>query len=64
MIIRHATESDLPAIVAIYNAAVPSRMATADLEPVSVESRLAWFQGRVPSQLSLIHISEPTRQVR
>jgi phosphinothricin acetyltransferase len=53
MMIRHALESDLPAIVAIYNAAVPSRMATADLEPVSVESRLAWFQGRVPSQRPL-----------
>jgi len=48
MMIRHAQEADLPAIVAIYNAAVPSRMATADLEPVSVESRLAWFQGRSP----------------
>jgi L-amino acid N-acyltransferase YncA len=53
MIIRHATETDLPTIVEIYNAAVPSRMATADLEPVSVESRMAWFQGRVPSQLPL-----------
>ncbi len=46
MTIRHATEIDLPAIVAIYNAAIPSRTATADLEPVSVESRLAWFRGR------------------
>jgi phosphinothricin acetyltransferase len=53
MIIRHATESDLPAIVAIYNAAVPSRMATADLEPVSVESRMAWFNRRVPSKFPL-----------
>ncbi|MEH1946553.1 MAG: N-acetyltransferase family protein [Nostoc sp.] len=53
MTIRHATETDLPAIVAIYNAAVPSRMATADLEPVSVESRLAWFKGRSPSQRPL-----------
>lgn len=53
MIIRHARETDLRAIVAIYNAAVPSRMATADLEPVSVESRLAWFKGRVPSQRPL-----------
>ncbi|MFN6565998.1 N-acetyltransferase family protein [Dendronalium sp. ChiSLP03b] len=53
MIIRHATETDLPAIVAIYNAAVPSRMATADLDPVSVESRLAWFYGRSPSQRPL-----------
>lgn len=50
MIIRHATETDLPAIVAIYNAAIPSRMATADLELVSVESRLTWFKGRSPSQ--------------
>ncbi|MDZ7990702.1 MAG: N-acetyltransferase family protein [Nostoc sp. EfeVER01] len=53
MTIRHAAETDLPVIVAIYNAAVPSRMATADLEPVSVESRLAWFKGRSPSQRPL-----------
>ncbi|MEH1800213.1 MAG: N-acetyltransferase family protein [Nostoc sp.] len=53
MTIRHAAETDLPAIVAIYNAAVPSRMATADLDPVSVESRLAWFKGRSPSQRPL-----------
>jgi L-amino acid N-acyltransferase YncA len=50
MTIRHAHEADLPAIVAIYNAAIPSRQATADLEPVSVQSRWAWFQGRSPSQ--------------
>ncbi|MBD0262592.1 MAG: N-acetyltransferase family protein [Tolypothrix sp. Co-bin9] len=50
MTIRHATETDLSAIVAIYNAAIPSRMATADLEPVSVASRLAWFGGRSPSK--------------
>lgn len=46
MNIRHAHEADLPVIVAIYNAAIPSRQATADLEPVSVHSRRAWFQGR------------------
>jgi L-amino acid N-acyltransferase YncA len=46
MTIRHANETDLPAIVAIYNAAIPTRMATADLEPVSVASRLTWFSGR------------------
>lgn len=48
MIIRHATENDLPAIVAIYNASIPSRMATADLEPVSVQSRINWFKNRSP----------------
>jgi L-amino acid N-acyltransferase YncA len=50
MTIRDATEADLPAIVAIYNAAIPRRMATADLEPVSCESRLAWFHRRSPSK--------------
>ncbi|BAY22581.1 GCN5-related N-acetyltransferase [Calothrix sp. NIES-2100] len=53
MTIRHATEVDLPAIVAIYNAAIPSRMASADLESVTVESRLNWFRGRSPSQRPL-----------
>lgn len=41
--IRDARDTDLPEIVAIYNAAIPGRMATADLEPVSVASREAWF---------------------
>jgi L-amino acid N-acyltransferase YncA len=43
MIIRDGTEADLPAIVDIYNAAIPGRLATADTEPVSVSSRRAWF---------------------
>ena len=41
---REATRDDLPAIVEIYNATVASRMVTADLEPVSVQSRIAWFE--------------------
>lgn len=49
MIIRDAVETDLPAIVAIYNAAIPTRMATADLEPVSVESRVIWFHEHTTS---------------
>ena len=44
MQIRLAVEADLPAIIEIYNAAIPSRLATADLEPISVESRRAWFR--------------------
>ncbi len=42
--IRDARASDLPAIVAIYNAAIPGRLATADTEPISVESRRDWLQ--------------------
>jgi L-amino acid N-acyltransferase YncA len=47
-LIRDAVDSDLPAIVEIYNASIPGRMATADLTPVTVESRLAWFQEHNP----------------
>jgi phosphinothricin acetyltransferase len=39
-------ERDLPAIVDIYNSTVASRMVTADLEPVTVESRMPWFHNR------------------
>ncbi|MBW4487003.1 MAG: GNAT family N-acetyltransferase [Trichocoleus desertorum ATA4-8-CV12] len=48
MPIRDAVEADLPAIVAIYNATIPSRMVTADTHPVTVESRLAWLCDRDP----------------
>lgn len=44
MPIRHATKEDLPAIVAIYNSAIPGRMATADTEPVTVAQREEWFR--------------------
>lgn len=43
MTLRDATEVDLPAIVEIYNSTIASRMVTADLEPVTVESRRPWF---------------------
>src|SRR5882724_10304669 len=43
MTLRDATEADLPAIVEIYNATILGRMVTADLDPVTVESRRAWF---------------------
>lgn len=45
---RIATREDLPRIVGIYNATVPSRLVTADTEPVSVESRVRWFDEHSP----------------
>ncbi len=48
--IRIATEADLPAVVAIYNAAVPGRMATGDFEPVTVDSRREWFAAHTPDR--------------
>ncbi len=53
MSIRDATIADLPAIVEIYNAAIPGRMATADTAPVSVQSRRAWFDEHSPSHRPL-----------
>jgi len=43
MNIRIAKQDDLPEIVAIYNQAVLQRGATADLTPITVESRRDWF---------------------
>jgi len=50
---RIAQFEDLPAIVAIYNSTIASRMVTADTEPVSVESRRHWFAGHVPGKRPL-----------
>ena len=49
MTIRDAIEADLPAIVAIYNATIAGRMATADTQPVTVESRRNWFHEHHPN---------------
>ena len=50
MIIRHAAEADLPAIIEIYNAAILTRMSTAQLEPVTVESRRDWLSKHPPNE--------------
>ena len=42
--IRDALPGDLAQVVAIYNASIPGRMATADLAPVSIAERRAWFE--------------------
>ncbi len=50
---RPATLNDLPTIVAIYNSTVASREVTADTEPVTVASRLAWFHEHTPERRPL-----------
>ncbi|MDR5831201.1 GNAT family N-acetyltransferase [Caballeronia sp. LP006] len=55
---RDATLDDLPAIVAIYNSTVASRLITADLDPVPVESRLAWFHAHGPDKRPLWVVEE------
>jgi phosphinothricin acetyltransferase len=50
---RFAQADDLSAIVAIYNDTIASREVTADLAPVSVASRLAWFAEHTPERRPL-----------
>ncbi|MFK7601354.1 GNAT family N-acetyltransferase [Deinococcus sp. SM5_A1] len=42
-VVRPATRADVPATLEIYNHAVLHTTASYDLEPVSLEMRLAWF---------------------
>ena len=50
---RIANLEDLPIIVNIYNSTIPSRMVTADTEPVSIDDRLEWFHEHTPSKRPL-----------
>ncbi|PSJ79984.1 GNAT family N-acetyltransferase [Neisseria iguanae] len=43
-VVAEAVQDDLPAIVAIYNSTIGSRQSTADLQPVTVAERQAWFE--------------------
>ena len=50
---RLAARGDLARIVDIYNATIPSRRVTADTLPVSVESRVPWFEEHDPDRRPL-----------
>jgi len=62
--IRNADASDLPAIVDIYNAAIPGRLATADTEPVSLASRQSWFYDRDFSKHPIWVFEDPSPDKR
>lgn len=48
--LRDATEADLPAIIAIYNASIPGGWSTADTTPITVEERVEWFRKFDPAR--------------
>ncbi|MBO6185427.1 MAG: N-acetyltransferase [Chryseobacterium sp.] len=50
---RDAKLEDLEKIVEIYNSTIESRMVTADIEPISVESRHQWFYEHTPERRPL-----------
>lgn len=63
VIYRTAKRSDLEQIVEIYNSTIPSRMVTADTEPVSVQSRVRWFDEHTPDIRPLWVIEDSGRVV-
>jgi|SRR5947209_4403393 len=50
MRIRDARQSDLPAIIKIYNAAIVTRMSTAQLDTVTLEDRRNWLHDHSPDR--------------
>lgn len=48
--IRDARQSDLPAIIKIYNAAIRTRMSTAQLDTVTLEDRRNWLNDHSPNR--------------
>ena len=60
--IRLATPTDLPSIVAIYNQAIAAQNATADTVEFTVEQRLGWFQSH-PPEIYPIYVYEENGQV-
>ena len=48
-----AQSHDLIRIVSTYNSTIASRLVTADLEPVTVESKQAWFDAHSPNRRPL-----------
>ena len=46
IVIRTATEDDLPAILAIYNDVIATTTAVYDYEPHTLDMRRAWFQAK------------------
>ena len=58
-----ASLKNLDEIVAIYNSTILSRMVTADLEPVSVESKIAWFNEHKPGKRPLWIVKNKVEEI-
>jgi L-amino acid N-acyltransferase YncA len=60
---RDATIDDLPRIVEIYNSVIAGRTVTADTEPVSVESRITWFEAHDKERRPLWIVMNANRNI-
>src|SRR5438132_13371349 len=61
--IRDAVEADLPALIGIYNAAVATRISTAQLEPITVAGRRDCLSEHSPNCLP-VWVAEIERCLR
>jgi len=59
MLLRDATQADLPAILAIYNDAVQNTTAIWNLETVDLANRRAWFDARAGQNYPILVAGEP-----
>ncbi|MBO1101226.1 GNAT family N-acetyltransferase [Enterococcus hirae] len=48
-----ATIEDLPRIVAIYNQSILTKQSTADVAPITMEDKVAWFEAHDPKKRPL-----------
>ena len=63
LIYRDAKRSDLEKITEIYNSTIASRLVTADTEPVSVESKIKWFEEHSPEKRPLWVIEDELNEI-
>ena len=63
LLVRPAVEADVPAMAAIYNHYVETSPATFDIDPVSLENRLAWFRSFSPTGPFRLVVAERAGQV-
>jgi phosphinothricin acetyltransferase len=62
MLIRPAVESDLPAILAIYNQVIATSTAIYNDNPVTLDDRLAWFNARAAAGYPVLVAVEPSAE--
>ncbi|OLV16351.1 GNAT family N-acetyltransferase [Deinococcus marmoris] len=62
-VVRPATRADVPATLEIYNHAVLHTTASYDLEPVSLDTRLAWFDHKRAAGWPILVLEEADKVI-
>ena len=56
--VYYAAKADLCEIVCIYNQSIAAKQSTADLQPVTVEQRQAWFNQHQPDKYPIYIVKD------